>query len=140
MNDDQNDTVLTRELPDSLAALTATERPPPAAITRRGRVCQRRRLAGFAGIGVAGAVPDRRSIGVLSVRPPAKTAGVLPAPGLPKAGKLNVSRTVTVINPAAMPKGTRLFFGYFNRCHLVWVGLVYTRSYTCTDQPPRTGS
>jgi hypothetical protein len=56
MNSDEhpNETTLTRELRDSLSALAAPERPPLAAITSRGRAHQRRRLAGFAGLGVTG--------------------------------------------------------------------------------------
>jgi hypothetical protein len=56
MNYDEhpNDSALARELRDSLSALAAPERPPLAAITSRGRAHQRRRLAGFAGLGVTG--------------------------------------------------------------------------------------
>jgi hypothetical protein len=44
----------------------------------------------------------------------------------------------TAINPAAMPPGTELFFGYFNS-HGLFSDLIYTRSYTCSNaqQPPR---
>ena len=58
MNDDErpDDSALTAELVDSLADLAVPERPPLAAITDRGRVYQRRRLAGLAGLGVACAV------------------------------------------------------------------------------------
>ena len=52
---DPNDSALTRELRDALSELAAPERPPLAAITSRGRAHQRRRLAGFAGLGVTGA-------------------------------------------------------------------------------------
>jgi hypothetical protein len=46
---------------------------------------------------------------------------------------------VTVINPAAMPSGTKLFFGYFNSDHALVVDLIYTSSYTCSNgQPPAT--
>jgi hypothetical protein len=57
MNHDEhpNDGSLTRELLDSLSELAVPGRPPLAAITRRGRVHRRRRLAGFAGLGVTGA-------------------------------------------------------------------------------------
>jgi hypothetical protein len=57
MNDDDygSDSTLTRELLDGLSAVAAPERPPLAAITSRGRTHQRRRRAGFAGLGAAGA-------------------------------------------------------------------------------------
>ena len=56
MNHDENpnDSALTRELRDALSELATPERPPLAAITSRGRAHQRRRLAGFAGLGVTG--------------------------------------------------------------------------------------
>jgi hypothetical protein len=71
----------------------------------------------------------------------------LPArqPGALKPGDLNpsdrnriIDHTVTVINPAAMPSGTELFFGYFNSDHALFFDLIYTRSYTCSNgaQPP----
>ena len=57
MNDDEprDDSALTAELVDSLAEVAVPERPPLAAITGRGRVHRRRRLAGFAGLGGSGA-------------------------------------------------------------------------------------
>ena len=45
----------------------------------------------------------------------------------------------TVINPAAMPTGTELFFGYVPGDSLVSAGLIYTNSYTCSTQSPPTG-
>jgi hypothetical protein len=54
-DDDPDDSTLTRELRDSLAVVPVPERPPLVAITGRGRVHRRRRLAGFAGLGVSGA-------------------------------------------------------------------------------------
>jgi hypothetical protein len=55
MNNDEHpdDSALTAELVDSLARVAVPERPPLAAITSRGRVHRRRRLAGFAGLGGA---------------------------------------------------------------------------------------
>ena len=55
MNGDEypDDSALTAELVDSLAQVPVPERPPLAAITGRGRVHRRRRLAGFAGLGGA---------------------------------------------------------------------------------------
>jgi hypothetical protein len=55
MNHDEHpdDSTLTQELRDSLSEVAVPRRPPLAAITDRGRVYQRRRLAGLAGLGVA---------------------------------------------------------------------------------------
>ena len=55
MSDDEHpyDGALTAELVDSLAEVTVPERPTLAAITGRGRVHRRRRLAGLAGLGGA---------------------------------------------------------------------------------------
>jgi hypothetical protein len=47
---------------------------------------------------------------------------------------------VTVINPAAIPAGTELFFGYFNSDSLLTGGLIYTSSYTCSSSPPASGA
>ena len=57
MNHDEqpDDSALTQELLDSLSDLAVPERPPLAAITGRGRVHRRRRLAGLAGLGGSGA-------------------------------------------------------------------------------------
>ena len=57
MNYDEHpaDTALAEELQESLAELAVPERPPLAAIISRGRVRQRRRLAGLAGLGGTGA-------------------------------------------------------------------------------------
>jgi hypothetical protein len=225
MNHDEhlNDSALTQELRDSLSEVAAPERPPLAAITNRGRAHQRRRLAGFAGLGGAGvaagialalgltgvlgaaparstgtirtaaparstgairtaaftltsnangtdtltlshsqmfdpaklqqalvqhgisalvktgttcssnpAAPDPYSIGVLSNRPRVKPA----APYSPALGR-RVAHTVMVINPAAMPSGTELFFGYFNSNQALFFDLIFTSSYTCSNgQPP----
>jgi hypothetical protein len=49
-----NDSALTQDLHDALSELVIPERPPLVAITGRGRAQQRRRLAGFAGLGVTG--------------------------------------------------------------------------------------
>jgi hypothetical protein len=43
---------------------------------------------------------------------------------------------VTVINPAAMPAGTELFFGYFNSDRTLTGNLIYTNSYTCSSGLP----
>ena len=242
LNEHPDDSVLTRELRDSLSELPAPGRPPLAAITSRGRARQRRRLAGLAGLGVTSAAagtalalgltgvlsatpagsaaatgtsapargtgtvrtvaftltrnangtdtltlthsqlfdpaslqqalaqhgipalvktgaycwstpaaPDPASLGVLSIRPPVKPPQVaVPAPGHLKPGAVKpsdlnpsdrnriIDHTVTVINPAAMPSGTELFFGYFNSDHALFFDLIYARSYTCSNgpQPP----
>ena len=241
MNHDQhpNDSVLTRELRDSLSELAAPERPPLAAIISRGRDRQRR-LAGFAGLGAAGvaagtalalgmtgvlgaalargtgtiqtAAPARStgtvrtvgfvltanangtltltmsqmldpaalqqalaqhgipalvktntyctsdpapvSDGVLSVNPPFQPKpgpGFVPAPrgfadgpqvwqpGHPSKVFPPDAHTQTVINPAAMPAGTELFFGYAPGDNVVFEDLIYTHSHTCSSQPPPGG-
>ena len=235
MNHDEhpNDSALTRELRDSLSALAAPERPPLATITNRGHAHQRRRLAGFAGLGVTGAAAGTalalgltgvlgaapaRSTGTIGTAAPARSTGTIrtvaftltrnangtdtltlthsqmfdPAalqralaqhgiPALVKTdtfcssnpaapdphsiGALTVqlanghplpkpspavrtvvpanfvpADTVTVINPAAMPSGTELFFGYFSSDHGLFFDLIYTSSYTCSNgqQPPAT--
>lgn len=46
------------------------------------------------------------------------------------------SDAVTVINPAAMPAGSELYFGYFEHDHLLAGGLIYTSSYTCSTGLP----
>jgi hypothetical protein len=47
---------------------------------------------------------------------------------------------VTVINPAAMPAGTELFFGYFNSDRTLTGNLIYTSSYTCSSGLPAHGA
>ena len=56
MSDDEHpaDSALAQELRDSLSDLAVPGPPPLAAITGRGRVRRRRRLAGLAGLGVTG--------------------------------------------------------------------------------------
>jgi hypothetical protein len=233
MNHDENpnDSALTRELRNALSELATPERPPLAAITSRGRSHQRRRLAGFAGLGVTGAAagtalalgltgalgaaparstgaihaaaparstgtsagtirtpafiltsnangtdtltltmsqmfnpvtlqqaltqhgipalvqtgtsctsspapPDPVSIGVLSLQPPAGSPQApVPVSSGPTPSELNqiAARTVTVINPAAIPSGTELFFGYSTSAHALFTDLIYTSSYTCSN-------
>lgn len=221
-----NDSALARELRDSLAALTVPERPPLAAIISRGRVSQQRRRAGFAGLGVAGAIagtavafgltgvlgaaplggtgtippgppaargtgtirtaaftlisnpngtdtltltggqmfdpavlqralaqhdipalvktdtwcssspaaPDPASIGVLAFSSPVKSSqGGPPALGYREQGPIG-SHIVAVINAAAMPSGTELFFDYYNNG--LSPSLIYTHSHTCVDGEP----
>ena len=227
-NDHPNETTLTQELRDALSAVAAPERPLLAAISSRGRAHQRRRLAGFAGLGVTGvaagtalalsltgalgaaparntgpirtagparstgtirtaaftitanangtstltltasqvldpatlqqalaqhgipalvktstycssspAAPDPASIGVLTNQRANGTPVPGPAPAVKARASFVPSATVTVINPAAMPSGTELFFDYVNSDHGLFFDLIYTSSYTCSNgQPP----
>jgi hypothetical protein len=80
------------------------------------------------------AAPDPASIGVLSVRPPIKPhLGLVPARNgpAPSALKQLAARTVMVINPAAIPSGTKLFFDYSSSGHTLFTSLINTSSYTC---------
>jgi hypothetical protein len=237
MNHDENPdgSVLTRELREALSELATPGRPPLAAITSRGRARRRRRLAGFAGLGVTGAAagtalalgltgafgaaparatdatqaaapargtgagastatirtaaftltrnangtgtltltmsqmldpallqqdlahdgiralvktgtycssnpaaPDPASIGVLTTRLPVNPPHTMvPAPSGPAPSELKqiAARTATVINPAVMPPGTELFFGYSTTIHALFTDLIYTSSYTCSNNP-----
>jgi hypothetical protein len=38
-----------------------------------------------------------------------------------------------VINPAAMPSGTELFFGYSTSIHALFTDLIYASSYACIN-------
>jgi hypothetical protein len=80
------------------------------------------------------ALPGPASIGVLTIERPDGT------PVLPSAHRVKIDGDVTVINPAAMPAGTELFFGYFNsgRVHALQPGLIHTHSYTCSNVSPDT--
>lgn len=85
------------------------------------------------------AAPDPTSIGVLSPNPPFKlprTSGLVPAPAQPVHPTGFTASTKTVINPAAMPAGTELFFAYTPGESLVAASLIYTNSYSCSSQPP----
>jgi hypothetical protein len=83
------------------------------------------------------AAPDPTSIGVLSANPPFKlTPGPVPAREQPVHAAGFTAGTKTVINPARMPSGTELFFGYVPGTSLVSADLIYTNSYTCTSQAP----
>ena len=227
MNHDENpnDSPLSRELRDALSELATPERPPLAAVTSRARVHQRRRRAGFSGLGVTGALvatpdrskaatpptaptrststntttgtvvgpmqtaafiltsnangtdtltlttnqmldpatlqqaltqhgipalvktgtyctsnpapPDPVSAGVLSIQLPRAPHRMVPAPRSPAPGEVQemAAHTATVINPAAMPSGTELFFGYSSNIHAVFTDLIYTSSYTCSNSP-----
>jgi hypothetical protein len=228
-----NDTVLTIELREALSELALPERPPLTTITTMGRVHQRRRLGGFAGLGVTVAAagtalalaltaafnaaparspnairstapahsagtsarairtpafiltsnvngtdtltltmsqmldpatlqqaltedgkpalvksgtyctsnpapPDPVSAGVLSIQSPAGSPDeTVPAPSGPTPSQVNqmAAHTVTVINPAALPSGTELFFGYSRTDNAVFTDLIDISSYTCGNAP-----
>jgi hypothetical protein len=87
--------------------------------------------------------------GVLSVNPPVQPKpGFVPAPsgfadgpqvlqpGHPDKVFPPDAHTQTVINPAAMPAGTELFFGYAPGDNVVFEDLIYAHSYACGSQPP----
>jgi hypothetical protein len=84
--------------------------------------------------------PDPVSAGVLSIWPPLTPPRRVTAPSLnhltPGEANRIGARSMTVINPAAIPSGTELFFGYFNNVHAVFTDLIYTSSYTCSNGQP----
>jgi hypothetical protein len=45
------------------------------------------------------------------------------------------AHTETVIDPAAIPSGTELFFGYSTTIHAIFTDLIYTSSYSCSSNP-----
>ena len=117
-----NDSTLTRELRDSLAAVAAPERPPLAAITNMGRAHQRRRLAGLAGLGgagvaagialalgltgVLGAAPAR-STGTIGTAAPARSTGTIRTAAFTLTSNANGTDTLTLthsqmFDPAAL--------------------------------------
>jgi hypothetical protein len=80
-----------------------------------------------------------------SPAPPAATLAAALSVQLPDGTPVSANQpvpadAVTVINPAAMPAGTELFFGYFNSDSLLTGGLIYTGSYTCSSSPPASGA
>ncbi len=84
------------------------------------------------------APPDPVSAGVLSTQLPSGVPHTMvPAPNGPAPSEVQqmAAHTETVINPAAMPSGTELFFGYSNSIHAVSTDLIYTNSYTCSRNP-----
>ncbi|MGO9504233.1 MAG: hypothetical protein ACLPUO_22250 [Streptosporangiaceae bacterium] len=83
------------------------------------------------------APPSPHSIGVLSVQLPDGTPVGTSTPGHQQPVPADA---VTVINPAAMPAGTELFFDYVNSARDLIGGLVYTNSYTCSSGLPSGGA
>ena len=85
------------------------------------------------------APPDPVSAGVLSpFRPPSGVPHkMVPAPSgpAPSGVQQNAADTTTVIDPAAIPSGTELFFGYSASIHAVFTDLIYASSYTCSSNP-----
>jgi hypothetical protein len=112
MNDDEHpdDSILTRELRDALSKVAAPERPPLAAITSRGRAHQRRRLAGFAGLGVTGvAAATALALGLTGVlgAAPARSTGTIRTAAFVLTRNANGTDTLTfskshVLKPAAL--------------------------------------
>jgi hypothetical protein len=85
------------------------------------------------------AAPDPLSTGVVSLRPPAKPlyrATRVSGDLQPTATNWVFEHTETVIDPAAMPSGTELFFGYSSSGHALLINLIYTSSYTCSTGQP----
>ncbi len=80
--------------------------------------------------------PGPSSSGVLTVERPDGT------PVGPSAHPVKIDNDVTVINPAAMPAGTELFFGCFvsGRVHEIRPGLIYTSSHLCSTGWPLGGA
>ena len=83
------------------------------------------------------APPDPVSAGVLSTPLPVAPHTMVPAPSGPAPSQVTqmAAHTVTVINPAALPAGTELFFGYSSGIHAVFTDLIDISSYTCSDTP-----
>jgi hypothetical protein len=103
MNDHEqiNDSVLTRELRESLIGITAPPRPPLETITARGRVHRRHRLARIAGLSAsgvaAGAALTVALTGVLGSAP-ARGTGTIRTAAFVLAEHANGTATLT-INP-----------------------------------------
>ena len=93
--DHPNDSALTCELRDSVAALAMRERPPLAAITARGRAHQRRRMASLAGLGAGGAATGTvlalGLTGVLGAAAPAPAPGAATGASAPSAGTIRTA-------------------------------------------------
>lgn len=85
------------------------------------------------------AAPSPSSTGVISVQLPDGRPVPKPYPGHEEPVPANA---VTVINPAALPKGTELFFDYVSghNDHALTGGLIYTSSYSCASGLPGPAS
>jgi hypothetical protein len=80
--------------------------------------------------------PDPVSAGVLTTQMPKGPHKMVPAGGpAPSELKQVAARTATVINPSALPSGTELFFGYSTSMRAVFTDLIYTSSYSCSNNP-----
>ena len=79
------------------------------------------------------AAPDPSSIGVLTVQHANGAALPNQSPAVKTPANFVPAKTVTVINPAAMPSGTELFFDYVNSDHGLFFDLIYTSTYTCNN-------
>jgi hypothetical protein len=67
---------------------------------------------------------------------------MVPAPSVPAPSEVTqmAARTVTVINPAVIPSGTELSFGYSSSIHALFTDLIYASSYSCSSGQPADGS
>jgi hypothetical protein len=107
MNDDEHPdhSALAAELVDSLAEVAVPERPPLAAITERGRMHRRRRLALFAGLGGTGAAAlialALGVAGVFSAAPAGETAAFTLTSYVNGTVSLKLSQ---VFDPAALQR------------------------------------
>jgi hypothetical protein len=92
------------------------------------------------------APPDPVGAGVLSIQLPggaAQNAVRVTAGSATPAARNLVARdmkelaahTVTMINPAAIPSGAELFFGYSPSGGAIFTGLIYTSGYRCSTNP-----
>jgi hypothetical protein len=82
--------------------------------------------------------PNPAGIGVLSIQLPAglpHKGKAMVATGAQPGNKL-VADTKTVIDPAAIPAGTELFFGYSSTGHALFFDLIYPGSYSCGSGAP----
>jgi hypothetical protein len=71
-------------------------------------------------------------LGVVTVQVHNNTPLPNPSPAYKTPAGFVPADIVTVINPAKMPSGTELFFGYVSRDRGLFFDLIYTSSYTCS--------
>jgi hypothetical protein len=82
------------------------------------------------------AAPEPNSIGVLTDEFPNGTP--FPKPSALKTvhpGHFVIGDMLTVINPAKIPSGAKLFFSDFDNDNGLYSNLIYTSSYTCNTGP-----